>query len=222
MPTHCEAAAARRPFKLPAWTLLLSLCLACALLAALWRQPKPPLPPSPPLAFATLHPHTQQVFRRLGVAPERVTQGLGTNPASAGIHGTDGTIHGRPYCAAFDLSVSDLTPPQTKALLHTLRGAGFVCWWRIPGISFPVATALGAETGPHIHGVDPLVPHKRRLEMQIRDYVAGNNGIEVGRYAHRPDPLAADPQTPAERRLLRRGGTRWRFQRLTDKEGVFR
>lgn len=212
MPVHCEAAAARQPSKLPAWTLLLALCLACVLLAVLWRQPKPPLPPSPPLAFATLHPHTQAAFRRLGVAPERVAQGLGTNPASAGIHGADGTIYGRPYCAAFDLFVSDLTPPQTQALLHKLRSTGLVCWWHVPGVSFPVTTALGVKTGLHIHGVDPFVPHKRRLETQIRDYVAGNNGIEVGRYAHRPDPATADPQTPAERYLLSRRGATWHLR----------
>ena len=207
-----DAARAKRPSKLLAWELLFALALVIVLLAVLLRRPRQTPPPSPPLAFATLHPHTQAVFGRLGIAPERVTQGLGTNPASAGIHGADGTIYGRPYCAAFDLSVSGLTPPQTKALLHTLRGAGFVCWWRVPGISFPVTTALGAETGPHIHGVDPFVSHKRRLEMQIRDYVAGNNGIEVGRYAHRPDPAAADPQTPAERHLLYRRGTVWHLR----------
>jgi hypothetical protein len=172
---------------------------------------QPPVPAGP-RPFDTLHPHTQAAFRRLGIAPEQVTQGLGFAPSSAGIHGADGTVHGRPYCAAFDLSVSDLTPQQTERLLHTLRGAGFACWWRVPGVSFPPATALGVETGPHIHGVDPFVPHKRRLEMQVRDYVAGNNGIEVGRYAHRPDPPAADPQTPAERRLLFRTGTTWHLK----------
>lgn len=184
------------------------------LLLVLPKRPAPP--PVEPRPFDTLHPHTQAAFRRLGIAPERVTQGLGFAPSSAGIHGADGTIQGRPYCAAFDLSVSDLTPPQTRTLLHTLRGAGFVCWWRVPGVSFPPATALGIENGPHIHGVDPFVPHKRRLEMQIRDYVAGNNGIEVGRYAHRPDPAAADPQTPAERRLLYRTGKIWHLR--TDKK----
>lgn len=201
-----------RPFvtkKLLALAALTFVAIFCLLLVL----PRPQLPvPVEPRPFDTLHPHTQAAFRRLGIAPERVTQGLGTNPASAGIHGADGNVGGRPYCAAFDLSVSDLTPQQTKALLHTLRGTGFVCWWRIPGVSFPVTTATGVETGPHIHGVDPFVPHKRRLEMQIRDYVAGNNGIEVGRYAHRPDPTAADPQTPAEQRLLYRGSTTWHFR----------
>lgn len=190
------------------------LAALIGIIVVLFVSPKQSPPPTPigPRPFATLHPHTQAALRRLGVAPERVTQGLGFAPSSAGIHGADGTIKGRPYCAAFDLSVSDLTPPQTKTLLHTLRGAGFVCWWRVPGISFPLATALGIETGPHIHGVDPFVPHKRRLEIQIRDYVTGNNGIEVGRYAHRPDPPAADPQTPAERRLLYRRGDAWHLR----------
>ena len=159
-----------------------------------------------------MHPHTQDAFRRLRIAPERVTQGLGFAPSSAGIHGADGIIKGRSCCAAFDLSVSDLTPPQTEALLHTLRGAGLACWWRVPGVSFPTTTALGVETGPHIHGVDPFVPHKPRLERQIRDYVAGRNGIEAGPYAHRPDPPAADPQTPAERRLLYRRGDAWHLR----------
>jgi hypothetical protein len=182
---------------------LLFLILAFTALMIFVLRPKPPRPPMP---FDTLHPHTQQVLRRLGVAPERVAQGLGLAPASAGIHGVDGYINHRPYCAAFDLAVSDLSPPQTRTLLHTLRGAGLVCWWRIPGVSFPMTTRGGIETGPHIHGIDPFVPHKPRLERQIRDYLAGNNGIEVGLYAHRPDPPDACPQTVGERKLLLRMG----------------
>lgn len=180
--------------------LLLSLLVGLAVLIALVWPPVPPLP----VPFDTLHPHTQRILLRLGVEPARVAQGLGLAPASAGIHGVDGTVDHRPYCAAFDLAVSDLTPQQTRDLLHRLRDAGFVCWWRVPGVSFPVTTQGGIETGPHIHGIDPFVPHKRRLELQIGDYLAGNNGIEVGRYAHRPDPPAACPQTAAERNLLRR------------------
>lgn len=179
--------------------LLLVLLLLAALFAVVWR-PMQPLP----LPFDTLHPHTQRILLRLGVEPARVAQGLGLAPASAGIHGVDGTVNHRPYCAAFDLAVSDLTPQQTCDLLHKLRGAGFACWWRVPGVSFPQATQGGIETGPHIHGIDPFIPHKRRLELQIRDYLAGNNGLEVGRFAHRPDPPAACPQTSGERNLLRR------------------
>lgn len=182
--------------------LLVALTL---LIAFLWR-------PWQSLPFATLHPHTQKVFEQLGIEPSRVVQGLGLAPASAGIHGVDGYVKGHPYCAAFDLSVSDLTPQQTRSLLYKLRSAGLVCWWRVPGVSFPVTTALGIETGPHIHGIDPFVPHKRRLELQIRDYVAGNNGIEIGHYAHRPDPDAADPQTVAERDLLHRDGSFWHLR----------
>ncbi len=203
---------ARRPWGLlAALTLLSAVPLLVLGLVLINRLPRPH-PPVPPLPFATLHPHTQAEFRRLGIAPERVTQGLGSAPASAGIHGPDGTTGGRPYCAAFDLSVSDLAPSETCALLRRLRGAGFACWWRIPGVSFPITIASGAETGPHIHGVDPFVPHKPRLEMQIRDYTAGKNGIEVGAYAHRPDPPAADPQTPAERHLLCRTGGVWHLR----------
>lgn len=149
------------------------------------------------------------MLRRLGIAPERVTQGLGAFPASAGIHSADGTVYGRPYCAAFDLSVSDLAPAQTRLLLGQLRRVGFACWWRIPGVSFPLTTVGGAEAGPHLHGVDPFVPHKPRLEAQIRDYVAGKNGLEIGPYAHRPDPPVADPPAPAERYLLHRSGGIW-------------
>lgn len=191
----------KRRRKRRAWGLLLALAV---LVALLWQSRQS-------LPFATLHPHTQRVFRQLGIEPPRVIQGLGFAPASAGIHGVDGYVGKRPYCAAFDLSVSDLTPEQTQLLLHRLRGVGFVCWWRIPGVSFPVTT-YGIEAGPHIHGIDPFVPHKWRLEMQIRDYVAGNNGIEIGRYAHRPDPAAAVPQTLAERSLLYRQGNLWQLR----------
>ena len=193
---------------------VLAVCFFIAAIALMLTLPKPVLPPVPigPRPFDTLHPHTQAVFRRLGVAPERVTQGIGLFPASAGIHSADGEAQGRPYCAAFDLSVSDLTPAQTRVLLGRLRGAGFACWWRIPGVSFPLSTAGGVEAGPHIHGIDPFVPHKPRLEAQIREYAAGKNGIEIGPYAHRPDPPDADPPTPTERRLLRQGRTIWHLR----------
>jgi len=187
--------------KPPGHLALLSLLLALLALAALLVFVRRP---GHSLAFDTLHPHTQQALRKLGVVPGRVAQGLGLAPASAGIHGIDGWVDHRPYCAAFDLDVSDMTPAQTAALLHRMRGAGLVCWWRVPGVSFPVTTRVGIETGPHVHGIDPFVPHKRRLELQVRDYLAGDNGIEVGRYAHRPDPPAACPQTAAERGTLRR------------------
>ena len=190
----------------PLWKWLALGVLLVLVVVALIRRSSVSLP------FATLHPHTQQVFRQLGIPPEQVAQGLGFAPASAGIHGVDGYVNGHPYCAAFDLSVSDMTPEQTRTLLHKLRRVGFVCWWRVPGVSFPMTTHFGVETGPHIHGIDPFVPHKRRLEWQIRDYVAGNNGIEVGRYAHRPDPAASCPQTFAERNLLRRAHGHWRLQ----------
>ena len=189
--------------------LLLFFLVALAILIALVWPPVQPLP----LPFDTLHPHTQRILLRLGVEPARVAQGLGLAAASAGIHGVDGTVDHRPYCAAFDLAVSDLTPQQTRNLLHRLRGAGFVCWWRVPGVSFPVTTQGGVETGPHIHGIDPFVPHKWRLELQIRDYLAGNNGIEVGPFAHRPDPPAACPQTASERNLLRRMRGQRRLER---------
>ena len=75
-----------------------------------------------------------------------------------------------------------------------------------------MTTVSGIETGPHIHGIDPFVPHKHRLEMQIRDYVEGRNGLEAGSYAHQPDPPAADPQTEAERSLLYRQGSVWHLR----------
>ena len=195
----------------PLFWLLISLLLLVALLWHPGRLPR--FVPRPILApFATLHPHTQNLLRRLGVTPERVTQGLGLAAASAGIHSADGMVNGRPYCAAFDLAVSDLTPEQTRALLHRLRGAGLVCWWRVPGVNFPVTTADGLENGPHIHGVDPFVPHKRRLEWQIREYVAGGNGLEVGQYARRPDLPETGPPTPQERKLLFREAGQWQLR----------
>ena len=157
--------------------------------------------PGPPLPFDTLHPHTQQVLQRLGVEPSRAAQGLGLAPASAGIHGMDGTVNHRPYCAAFDLDISDLTPQQTRALLHRLRGAGLVCWWRVPGVSFPLTTRLGVETGPHIHGIDPFVPHKWRLELQIRDYLAA---IRASKSA----ATRTGPTRPPPARRQSRSGTR--------------
>jgi len=98
-----RALLAAKPFR---W-LLLGLTALVVLLAFLWR-------PLRFLPFATLHPHTQAVFRQLGIAPEQVTQGLEMAAASAGIHSADGMVNGRPYCAAFDLDVSSQTPEQTR------------------------------------------------------------------------------------------------------------
>lgn len=198
--------------RLTLW-LLSALVLIAAFVWGPRRLPRVLPPPQPGLLpFATLHPHTQKLLMKLGVVPARVTQGIGAAPASGGIHGGDGLAEGRPYCAAFDLSVVDLTPLQTRSLLHKLRRAGLVCWWRIPGVNFPLAASDGTETGPHIHGVDPFVPHKQRLEAQIRAYIAGGNGLEVGSYAHRPDPPETAPPTPHERRLLVWQGGRWRLR----------
>ena len=44
------------------------------------------------------------------------------------------------------------------------------------------------------------------------------NGIEVGRYAHRPDPAAACPQTLSERRLLFRERGLWRLRRRGERQ----
>lgn len=211
LPDQEPAAAEPLQRRLALW-LLVALALTAALVWFSWRLPRVLPPPPGPAPFTTLHPHTQRVLVQLGIKPERVAQGLGLASASAGIHSADGLVSGRPYCAAFDLSVSDLTPPQTRALLHRLRRAGIVCWWRVPGVNFPEAASDGTETGPHIHGVDPFIPHKRRLEQQIRSYVSGGNGLEVGQYAHRPDPPETGPPTPQERKLLFRETGQWQLR----------
>src|SRR5688572_14435019 len=65
-----------------------------------------------PLLKAGLHPRASDALRAAGVAAWRITQTIGNAPASAGVHLADGSVNGKPYTAAVDLSTSSMSAAQ--------------------------------------------------------------------------------------------------------------
>ena len=84
--------------------------------------------PSRPLLHAGLHPEASDRLRCAGVSASRVTQTIGSAPASAGYHAADGTADGLAYTAAVDLSTRDLSTTEIRALLRRLGENGFAAW----------------------------------------------------------------------------------------------
>lgn len=114
-------------------------------------------------------------LRSIGITADRCGQSIGNAPLSAGVHAADGEINGQPYTAALDLRIRDLTLSEIRQLLDKLGGVGFACWYRSQGWD-------GANGSPHIHCVFAGVPSKPALQAQIRDYLAGRDGLK----GHRP------------------------------------
>ena len=138
-----------------------------------------------------LHPEASDRLRCAGVAASRITQTIGTAPASAGYHLADGTASGRAYCAAVDLRSRDLSTAQLRALLDRLWSNGFVAWYRQPG-----SDGWPASGAPHIHAVFAGVVMKSQLRAQVRDFLIGRNGLTSHtRYTFRVAP------TPVKRLL---------------------
>lgn len=146
--------------------------------------PAPPEPPAPPpvptmpacahrtlLAWG-LHPLESDRLRCAGVTATRITQTIGSAPASAGYHARDGYVAGAPYTVAVDLRARDLTETQLRALLGRLATNGFAGWYRKPGYD-----GWPSSEAPHIHAVWAGAPMKSQLEMQVRDWLAGRNGL---------------------------------------------
>jgi len=140
--------------------------------AAVW----PPCP-SAPLLHAGLHPEASDRLRCAGVQSDEITQTIGNAAASAGYHARDGSVDGRDYCAAVDLRSRGRSNAQIRALLARLGEHGFAAWYREPG-----ADGWPADEAAHLHAVFAGVPMKAQLEGQVRDFLAGLNGLA----SHRP------------------------------------
>jgi hypothetical protein len=101
-----------------------------------------------------------------------ITQTVGYAAASAGYHAPDGTVDGHDYTAAVDISVHGLSQTQIRALLDRLGQNGFAAWYRWPGHDGWPSSEVA-----HIHAVFAGVIMKAQLREQIRDYLAGLNGL---------------------------------------------
>jgi hypothetical protein len=139
------------------------------------RTPSDPGWPTCPhrgLLHAGLHPEASDRLRCAGVTSDRISQTIGSAPASAGYHAADGTADGLPYTAAVDLRTRDLSTAEIRALLGALAQHGFAAWYRQPG-----ADGWPASEAPHIHAVFAGVVMKSQLRSQVRDYLVGRNGL---------------------------------------------
>lgn len=61
---------------------------------------------------------------------------------------------------------------QIAALLDELASVGFAAWYRKPG-----SDGWPSSEAPHIHAVFVGAPMKLILRNQVRDWVAGKNGL---------------------------------------------
>jgi|GEM_PF-801988 len=128
--------------------------------------------PSAPLLHAGLHPEASDRLRCAGVSASRITQTIGSAPASAGYHAADGSANGLDYCAAVDLRTRDLSTAQVRELLDQLGRNGFAAWYRQPG-----ADGWPSSQAPHIHAVFAGVRMKSQLRGQVRDFLENRNGL---------------------------------------------
>jgi hypothetical protein len=107
-----------------------------------------------------------------GVSPDRISQTIGTAPASAGVHRRDGILFEGakpvPYCAAVDLRTRDLAPEQIRALLHHLAVQGFAGWFRHRGTF---------KANQHIHAIYAGLPMKMALQRQVKDFLTDRDGL---------------------------------------------
>lgn len=123
-----------------------------------------------PLLKAGLHPRASDGLRAAGVAAWRITQTIGSAPASAGVHLRDGYVNGKPYTAAVDISVSGLSTTQIRNLIERLAKQGFAIWYRQNGRD-------GWSGANHLHGVYANSLMKSALRSQVRSWLAGRNGL---------------------------------------------
>jgi len=123
-----------------------------------------------PLLKSGLHPRASDGLRAAGVAAWRLTQTIGNAPASAGVHLADGSVNGKPYTAAVDISVSSLSAAQIHNLLEKLAKVGFAAWYRKSGSD-------GWSGANHIHAVYANCLMKSALRSQVRSWLVGRNGL---------------------------------------------
>jgi hypothetical protein len=125
-----------------------------------------------PLLHAGLHPRASAALRAAGVSASRISQTIGNAAASAGVHKQDGTVNGRPYCAATDISVRGMSATQIRHLLERLGRVGFAAWYRQPGHD-----GWPSYDAPHIHAVYANAKMKAALRSQVHAWEGGRTGL---------------------------------------------
>jgi len=116
-----------------------------------------------------LHPGALQALQMIAVA-HRITQAMNNTSARRNVHQTDGTLNGRAYSGAVDISVRCLTAGQIKMLLSRLADVGFAGWYRKDGQD-------DWSGPPHIHAVWVGCNLKPVLQRQVESWIAGRNGL---------------------------------------------
>jgi len=116
-----------------------------------------------------LHPDAYAALRSLALA-HRITQGINHSQERGNVHDTDGTVNGKAYTGAVDISVRCLTQAQTRTLLARLATAGFGAWYRKDGQD-------GWTGPPHIHAIWAGCRLKPVLQQQVENWLEGGNGL---------------------------------------------
>ena len=129
-----------------------------------------------------LHPLAGAALVAAGISLALVGQTIGNAPASAGTHAKDGEYQGHDYCAATDFRIRDLDTAGTRRLCDQLAAAGFLPYYRNPGVN-----GWPASQCRHIHAIWPACPMKEMLRDQVHDYLHDRNGlVSHADYTFRP------------------------------------
>jgi hypothetical protein len=119
-----------------------------------------------------LHPYASDGLRLLGITSAGISQTIGNAAASAGTHAQDGTFMGLAYSAATDIRLMGRSEAQIAALLDKLASVGIAGWYRKPG-----SDGWPSYDAAHIHAIYVGAPMKLMLRNQVRDWMAGKNGL---------------------------------------------
>lgn len=130
-----------------------------------------------PHGFASLHPLTESILRKLGIVSGQVTQGWGTGvAASAGSHDRVGECpDGRKYGLCVDLKYE----LASRSFFDQLAAHGLCMFVRTPG-----QDGWPSTQSAHIHcvhvGLRDYAGVKHTLDLPVRQidsWVAGHNGL---------------------------------------------
>ncbi len=114
---------------------------------------------------------------KVPLAESRVVQTVGSAPASAGVHASDGHLEdGEPWCAATDISVhhpTELPRAKIKALVSALWSRSFVAYYRRPG-----SDGWPPDDEEHIHVIWAGCHMKQALRNQVHAALALRNGLK--------------------------------------------
>jgi hypothetical protein len=119
-----------------------------------------------------LHPDASDALKSIGVTAAGISQTIGSAAASAGTHAQDGTASGYAYSAATDLRVVGMSEAAIGKFLDSLAKVGFIAWYRKPG-----SDGWPSSEAPHIHAIWVGAKMKLSLRNQVRDFMAGKNGL---------------------------------------------